>query len=71
MLRRTRLENFTGTTGLAGVISGLLTMTMMIGLILALAITSEANLQPSNTASAPTASGSSATGASTGEAGQE
>lgn len=81
MFRRTRLENLTGATGLAGVLSGLLTLTMMTGLILALVVTSDPDLRPAQTASAQKDNavstpsempdGSAATGASTGEAGSE
>jgi hypothetical protein len=70
MLGRSRWEWFSGGQGIAGTVSGLLTMAMMVGLVFALVYTTDPDARLS-TASAPSAPDTGATGGSTGEAGNQ
>ena len=70
MLGRSRLEWFSGGTGIVGIVSGLLSMALMVGLVFFLAVSIDPDARLS-TASAPAADAGSSTGASTGEGGSQ
>lgn len=70
MLGRSRWEWFSGGHGIAATVSGLLTMAMMVGLIFALAYTTDPDARLS-TAAAPAAADTGSTGVGTGESGTQ
>lgn len=70
MSARSRLQWLAGGQGVVGIVSGLLTMAMMVGLVFVLAYTTDRDSRL-NTAAAPQASATANTGGSTGEAGAQ
>lgn len=70
MLDHSRWEWFPGGKGIASIVSGLLTMAVMVGLVFALAYTTDPDAQLS-TAAAPATTDAGATGGSTGETGAQ
>ncbi|MDO9383091.1 MAG: hypothetical protein Q7T86_09555 [Hyphomicrobiaceae bacterium] len=71
MSARSKLQWLVGGEGVAGIVSGLLTMALMVGLVFFLVFTTDPDARL-NTASVPPAdTGTSNTGESTGEAGAQ
>lgn len=70
MLGRSRWEWNSGRHGIAATVSGLLTMAMMVGLVFALAFSTDPDASLS-TAETPAATDTGSTGVGTGESGAQ